>query len=39
VAFLAGIYVTGFVGFWIAWAYRKRSGIDLALLHREIPPE
>ena len=39
IGFLVGIYVTGFLAFWIAWAYRKRSGTDLTLLHREIPPE
>ncbi len=39
IAFLVGIYVTGFIGFWIANAYRRRSGLDLTLLHREIPPE
>jgi len=39
VAFIVGIYATGFAGFWIAWWYRKRSGVDLTLLHREIPPE
>ena len=39
VAFIVGIYATGFIGFWVVWWYRKRSGVDLTLLHREIPPE
>ncbi|MDG6925079.1 MAG: hypothetical protein JRN09_00850 [Nitrososphaerota archaeon] len=39
IACLVGIYATGFIGFWIANAYRRRSGLDLTLLHREIPPE
>ncbi len=29
----------GFAFYWIAWAIRRRQGIDLELAHRELPPE
>lgn len=31
--------LAGFAIYWIAWAIRRRQGIDLALAHRELPPE
>ena len=37
--FVVGIYASGIVIYYIARAYRKRSGIDLDLLHKEVPPE
>lgn len=37
--FVVGIYVAGLVIYYIARAYRRRAGIDLDLLHKEVPPE
>jgi APA family basic amino acid/polyamine antiporter len=34
-----GIYVSGFIVYWIAKFIRKRQGIDISLAYREIPPE
>lgn len=33
------VYVVGFAIYFIARAIRRRQGIDLALAHRELPPE
>ncbi len=33
------VLLAGFAIYWIAWAIRRRQGIDLALAHRELPPE
>jgi len=38
-AFIVGIYASGLVIYYVARAYRKRAGIDLDLLHKEVPPE
>lgn len=32
-------YIIGIVLFAIAWGVRRRQGIDLSLLHRDLPPE
>jgi amino acid transporter len=37
--FVVGIYAAGVVIYYIARSYRKRAGIDLDLLHKEVPPE
>jgi amino acid transporter len=37
--FVVGIYASGIAIYYVARAYRKRSGIDLDLLHKEVPPE
>jgi uncharacterized membrane protein (DUF485 family) len=37
--FVVGIYVAGLIIYYLARAYRRRSGIDLDLLHKEVPPE
>lgn len=39
IAFLAGIYVSGLVVYFVAAALRQRQAIDLNLLYGEIPPE
>jgi amino acid transporter len=36
---IAGIFVSGFLVFFIARAYRKRQGIDVDLAYQEIIPE
>lgn len=33
------VYAAGFVIYVVAWAIRRSQGIDLALAHRELPPE
>lgn len=35
----AGLVIAGFVLYYVAKAYRKRHGLDLALVYKEIPPE
>jgi amino acid transporter len=37
--FIVAIYASGVIIYYIARAYRGRSGIDLDLLHKEVPPE
>ncbi|MFI5449745.1 MAG: APC family permease [Candidatus Bathyarchaeia archaeon] len=32
-------FVIGFVIYWLAWAIRRRQGINLALIQGELPPE
>ena len=39
IEFVFGIFVACFVVYVIAWAIRKRQGIDLSLSFSEIPPE
>jgi len=34
-----GLPVSGLIIYWMIWAWRKRSGIDLRLAAAEIPPE
>jgi len=36
---IVGIFVSGFIAFWIARAYRKKQGIDVDLAYQEIIPE
>jgi amino acid transporter len=36
---LVALYVTPFLLYWIIRAYRRRQGIDLDLLFKEVPPE
>lgn len=38
-AFVIGIYATGLIGYYVARVYRKREGIDILMLNRELPPE
>lgn len=33
------VLAAGFAIYYIAWAIRRRQGIDLSLAHRELPPE
>ena len=37
--FVVGIYAAGVLIYYAARSYRKRAGIDLDLLHKEVPPE
>ena len=37
--FVVGIYASGVIIYYIARGYRRRFGIDLDLLHKEVPPE
>ncbi len=37
--FVVGIYAAGLIIYYIARAYRRRAGIDLDLLHKEVQPE
>jgi len=37
--FVIAIYASGLLIYYVARAYRARSGIDLDLLHKEVPPE
>ena len=39
IAFVVGIYVAGFVLYYISRAVRRQRGVDLDLLYKEIPPE
>jgi APA family basic amino acid/polyamine antiporter len=39
IAFVVGIYVSGFVLYFIARAIRQSRGVNLDLLYKEIPPE
>jgi len=39
IAFVVGIYVSGFVLYFISRAVRRQRGVDLDLLYKEIPPE
>ena len=39
IAFVVGIYVSGFVLYYIARGIRRQRGVDLDLLYKEIPPE
>jgi APA family basic amino acid/polyamine antiporter len=39
VALILGILVISFVLYWVIRAFRKRQGIDIDALYREIPPE
>jgi amino acid transporter len=39
IAFVVGIYVSGFVLYYISRAVRRQRGVDLDLLYKEIPPE
>ena len=34
-----GIFIVGFILYWIAYLYRKSQGIDISLAFKEIPPE
>ncbi|MGD0422056.1 MAG: APC family permease [Candidatus Bathyarchaeia archaeon] len=38
-SFVVGIYATGLIGYYLARAYRKREGIDILMLNRDLPPE
>jgi basic amino acid/polyamine antiporter, APA family len=39
IAFVVGIYVSGFVLYFISRGIRRHRGVDLDLLYKEIPPE
>ena len=39
IGFVAGLFLLGFVIYYVAYAIQKSRGISLALLHKEIPPE
>jgi basic amino acid/polyamine antiporter, APA family len=39
IAFVVGIYVVGFVLYFVSRAVRRQRGVDLDLLYKEIPPE
>jgi basic amino acid/polyamine antiporter, APA family len=39
IAFVVGIYVSGFVLYFISREVRRRRGVNLDLLYREIPPD
>lgn len=39
IGFVAGLFLLGFVIYYVAYAIQKTRGISLALLHKEIPPE
>jgi hypothetical protein len=36
---IAGTFLVGFVLFWIIRYVRKKQGIDLDILYKELPPE
>ncbi len=36
---ISGIFIAGFILYWIAYLYRKSQGIDISLAFKEIPPE
>jgi amino acid transporter len=39
IAFVVGIYVVGFILYYVSRAIRRQRGVDLDLLYKEIPPE
>lgn len=39
IAFVVGIYVVGFVLYFVSRAVQRARGVDLDLLYKEIPPE
>ncbi len=39
IAFVVGIYVVGFLLYFVSRAVQRRRGVDLDLLYKEIPPE
>jgi basic amino acid/polyamine antiporter, APA family len=39
IAFVVGIYVSGFILYFISRAIRQSRGVNLDLLYKEIPPE
>ncbi|MGH3038488.1 MAG: APC family permease [Gaiellaceae bacterium] len=39
IAFVVGIYVVGFLLYFVSRAVRRQRGVDLDLLYKEIPPE
>jgi hypothetical protein len=36
---IVGIFIVAFILYWIIRAYRKRQGIDIDAVFRELPPE
>ena len=39
VTLIVSIFIAAFILYWIIRAYRKRQGIDIDAVFRELPPE